>query len=305
MYHINWHFQAMTNGRSNGHIAIPIHKDKLDTIHETSKAPTEPHKTLLALLLVFVAWLANDFALAIVHDKVPRNAQPLPDIWFAWFPEITGAIKIAELILCYSLFLVIVVMVTHTHRFIVARRIMFIISLAYGGRAFCIMLTQVPVPSPKTYCSPQVQNPSFGLILTRSFAAFARLGMDMNGRALCGDLIYSGHTILLFICHLSVTRYLPRRFKFLSWTTAVGSVTALICIMLARKHYSIDIAIGYYVATRIFYNYHTMVEFKLRNIDFERSFLDRIFWIPIFRYFEGNVKIPLPNTISLGSLLPK
>uniref|UniRef100_A0A0M3HEZ1 Uncharacterized protein n=1 Tax=Ascaris lumbricoides TaxID=6252 RepID=A0A0M3HEZ1_ASCLU len=34
------------------------------------------------------AWLANEIALAWIHERVPRDSAPLPDLWFSIFPEV-------------------------------------------------------------------------------------------------------------------------------------------------------------------------------------------------------------------------
>ncbi|KIH45346.1 hypothetical protein ANCDUO_24613 [Ancylostoma duodenale] len=43
--------------------------------------------TLVSLALVGVGWLLNEVALAWIHERVPRDTPPLPDLWFSWFPE--------------------------------------------------------------------------------------------------------------------------------------------------------------------------------------------------------------------------
>lgn len=54
-------------------------------------------KTLLAFMLSIFAMLCNNVSLAWIHERVPIDADPLPDIWFTFFPEYTPAIKVVGL----------------------------------------------------------------------------------------------------------------------------------------------------------------------------------------------------------------
>ena len=70
-------------------------------------------------------------------------------------------------------------------------------------------------------------------------------------------------------------------------------------IILSRKHYTIDIVIAYYLSSRIFYIYHTLLKIRDRE-----SNLNRVFWYPLFRYFENDkndIKIE-KNTFGLHVL---
>ncbi|KAK6011946.1 hypothetical protein OSTOST_22955, partial [Ostertagia ostertagi] len=46
-----------------------------------------------------IGWTLNEVALAWIHERVPRDTPPLPDLWFSWFPEVRGAIRITEYIM--------------------------------------------------------------------------------------------------------------------------------------------------------------------------------------------------------------
>ncbi|KAK6012329.1 hypothetical protein OSTOST_22525, partial [Ostertagia ostertagi] len=55
--------------------------------------------TLFAMAFVGIGWTLNEVALAWIHERVPRDTPPLPDLWFSWFPEVRGAIRITEYIM--------------------------------------------------------------------------------------------------------------------------------------------------------------------------------------------------------------
>src|SRR5262249_52824512 len=56
-------------------------------------------KTLVSFVLLVLAVICNDISLAWIHERVPTDAAPLPDIWFSVFPEYTPAIKITEILI--------------------------------------------------------------------------------------------------------------------------------------------------------------------------------------------------------------
>lgn len=84
-------------------------------------------------------------------------------------------------------------------------------------------------------------------------------------------------------------------------------------VLLAHGHYTIDVLIAYYVTTRLFWTYHTLANNSLLlkvgiNLTLTMSiilkclilqqnghnYIGREWWFFIFRYFEKNVRGPLP-----------
>ena len=77
-------------------------------------------------------------------------------------------------------------------------------------------MTQVPVADPNYYCSPKLapDERTFWRIFARAMSVLIGLGLKINGRhTLCGDYIYSGHTIVHVICYLFI-----RECKQFHWT---------------------------------------------------------------------------------------
>ena len=74
-------------------------------------------------------------------------------------------------------------------------------------------------------------------------------------------------------------------------------MTGILTLLFARGHYSIDVVLAYWVTTRIWWMYHTMAnnpEF-LSGDGAKNNYLLNMWWMYIFRYFEGNVGRPLPK----------
>lgn len=153
--------------------------------------------------------------LAWIHDYVPRDLHPLPDIFFRLFPELTWIMIVAEYLMLLITISGFSVVFLHHHRWIVARRTFFIAGICYTFRAFAISLIQVPVPSDKTYCAPQL-NTSIEVIAKRVIRMFWSAGIEqLRPRELCGDLIVSGHTLTIFIATQVFRQYAPRKLTYL------------------------------------------------------------------------------------------
>ncbi len=259
--------------------------------------------TLIAASLLLVVCVLNDVALAWIHERVPRghNGQPLPDLWFSIFPEIPQTIVVSEVILlllsCATLLLVLL----HQHRWITVRRLFLIAAICYASRAICITVVQVPVPSQNTFCAEKANESSFALVFRRVIGTLSGLGMDLyRRRVLCGDLILSGHTVTLLLSHLTISHYAPRRFaSILSVICACLVLIALICILLSRKHYLIDVILGYYLTTRVFWTYHSLLSDS-------QSPLNAVWWSSLLRYFESDAPPPSlwHNRLQLPSICP-
>ncbi|CAD5215597.1 unnamed protein product [Bursaphelenchus xylophilus] len=245
----------------------------------------------LTVIFVILAAVLNEVVLAWVHDHVPRSVPPLPDTFFRIFPEITWVMIIAEYIMLLLTLSGIAVLFLHQHRWIVIRRVMFCTGLCYTFRAFCIFLFQVPVPSVHTYCAPQV-NSSASIIFDRMMGIFWSAGIEqLRPRTLCGDLIVSGHTITIFISAMTVKAYVPRKLVIIGFIYQSLAFVAILCILLARKHYSIDVLAAYMITTRTFWTYHSLAS-TFHDGNIEKNMLSQTCWSPLVKYLEADAPPP-------------
>ncbi|KAL6087034.1 hypothetical protein STEG23_020917 [Scotinomys teguina] len=84
-------------------------------------------------------------------------------------------------------------------------------------------------------------------------------GLSITGsHNMCGDYLYSGHTVMLTLTYLFIKEYSPRRLWWYHWICWLLSVIGIFCILLAHDHYTVDVVVAYYITTRLFWWYHTM-----------------------------------------------
>merc|ERR1711936_756117 len=90
---------------------------------------------------------------------------------------------------------------------------------------------------------------------------------------LCGDYIFSGHTMIFAVSYLTVRDYSPRKLFLLPWASLALSTAGVVMLLLGRGHYSIDVLLAYYVTTRVWWFYHLIADSpSLRTLG-ARSFL--------------------------------
>ena len=266
------------------------------------RIPRDRYKAFLAVLLLFFAALSNDLVLSYIHDLIPES-DALPDFTFSNTPYWKWALPISEYIMLTSFSALILLTFLHRHRWVLIRRIATISALLYLGRCVTMFVTQVPKADPNYYCSPKFspEERTFWKIFIRGLRVLTGLGLSINGKhVLCGDYIYSGHTVVHVTCYLFIREYSPRKWKILHYISALFSTIGVFCLLVSRGHYSIDVIIAYWITTRIFWQYHTMANLPvLRSSQNGRNHMTKIIWFPLFKFMESNVMRPIPRRFAL------
>merc|ERR1712088_1161950 len=136
-------------------------------------------------------FLATTASLAFTHERVPET-EPLPDLFLDTFNHQDWGLDVSEMILMANTFLAVFIIMLHSHRTIILRRIWLILGLLYYYRALTII--------------------SGG-------------GLSINGKhVFCGDYIFSGHTMTLTLGYLAIKQYSPRRFILLHWASFLAAL---------------------------------------------------------------------------------
>jgi shingomyelin synthase len=202
----------------------------------------------------------------------------------------------SEIAMLSNTIMAITITMLNKHRWTLLKRVLLISAMLYGGRAISMLVTQVPVADPKYYCSPKLNDTSVTLVLERAISLVSGLGLSIGGKhVLCGDYIYSGHTVVLVHGYYIVRYYTPRRWwplHTLSWFLAVFGV---VCLLLSRGHYTVDIVIAYWITSRLFIAYHTMCAIPALRHRTHVNLMSKMCWFRLFLYMEKDIpcKVPL------------
>ena len=79
--------------------------------------PDSCWRTLFALVFVSVNMLLNLTVLAIIHERIPRLADPLPDLGFDLLPRWDPALDIAEYLIVALSIGVALLLFVHKYRY--------------------------------------------------------------------------------------------------------------------------------------------------------------------------------------------
>lgn len=69
---------------------------------------------------------------------------------------------------------------------------------------------------------------------------------------LCGDLLYSGHTLIMVVSSLAFSQYLPRSLRLFCFVPKLFMIIGMACMVISRTHYSIDVFFAYCFSVAIF-----------------------------------------------------
>ena len=185
-------------------VVVNMEDEFSDTDSENRKYQGEPLKAVISLMFLGVSWIANTSSLAITHEFMPEY-QPLPDIILDNIEYQPWALNVCEIMLMISLITAVIVVVFHKHRFILVRRIWFLLGLLYFYRSLTIFVTVLPKSDQGYQCSEKAGNITALLVINRVVTILSGGGLSINGKHVyCGDYIFSGHTVIFVMAYLCI-----------------------------------------------------------------------------------------------------
>ncbi|XP_016377718.1 phosphatidylcholine:ceramide cholinephosphotransferase 1-like [Sinocyclocheilus rhinocerous] len=271
---------------------------------ERTPYPTEWFKTGVAFLYALSCFLTTTVVISVVHERVPpkEESPPLPDKFFDLFDRVEWAFSICEINGMLLVGLWFTQWLLLKHRSIIGRRFFFIVGTLYLYRCVTMYVTTLPVPGMHFKCSPKLFG-DWEAQSRRVMKMMAGGGLSITGsHSLCGDYLYSGHTVMLTLTYLFIKEYSPRRFWWYHWICWCLSAVGIFCILLAHDHYTIDVVLAYFMTTRLFWWYHTMANQQALKEISTGNLFSRVWWFSPFQYFESNVRGIVPRNYQLPFL---
>lgn len=261
--------------------------------------PGEPLKTLLSLVFLLGGFMSTSISLALTHERVPDIA-PLPDILLDNVPYQSWGLDVSEILLMVSTSTAVLVVMLHSHRMVILRRVWLVLGLLYYYRAVTMFVTALPKVDQTYVCTPKAENITAKVVVSRVLTIMSGGGLSINGKHIyCGDYIFSGHTMTLTLGYLVIRQYSPSRFILLHWVSLLTSLLGVIFLLLGRGHYTIDVLLAYFVTTRVWWLYHTLAHNQVLKDSGEHNSISNVCWWHAFRFFERNITGPLPRRYSL------
>jgi len=239
-------------------------------IHLAPLSTNDSTRALLTFLYAVVSTFVCTVTLQFTHERMTERAQtePLKDISFDLLPSrIPWAFDITEYVgLVYGLMFMAMCSI-HKDRLVILRRFFFVIGTLYMYRSVLMFATNLPVPGTHLKCAPKVDG-NYGEVFKRAYDLWRTFGTSLAGNHMyCGDYMYSGHTLMIITFYLFLRMYIPttnRYIKAFKFLLCIITYSALFCILLGHDHYTIDILVAYFVATRLILMYHSAVNVGLQ-----------------------------------------
>ncbi|CAO4382903.1 unnamed protein product [Caenorhabditis nigoni] len=258
--------------------------------HHEHHGNSEGFKTLTAFLCLMLSAFLNFFLLTVIHDVVPR--EPLPDLTFMIIPQQRWAWSVGDVLSTVSSIVAFTIIFLHHQRWIVLRRTFILGAIMYGLRAVILGVTFLP-PSfhnRDEICQPQVNRTAmYGMeIATRFLTYVITLGLTSGqDKILCGDLMFSGHTVVLTIMYFVQLQYTPRGLVILRYIAAPITFLGIGALVVSGGHYTMDVLIAYWLTSHVFWSYHQI--FEMKKEDRPQAPLSRLWWFWLCYWFESDV----------------
>nr|XP_033797795.1 phosphatidylcholine:ceramide cholinephosphotransferase 1 [Geotrypetes seraphini]XP_033797796.1 phosphatidylcholine:ceramide cholinephosphotransferase 1 [Geotrypetes seraphini]XP_033797797.1 phosphatidylcholine:ceramide cholinephosphotransferase 1 [Geotrypetes seraphini]XP_033797798.1 phosphatidylcholine:ceramide cholinephosphotransferase 1 [Geotrypetes seraphini]XP_033797799.1 phosphatidylcholine:ceramide cholinephosphotransferase 1 [Geotrypetes seraphini]XP_033797800.1 phosphatidylcholine: len=289
--------KSKKNGMPNGYTKEMI-KIPMPELERSQTYPMEWGKTFLAFLYALFCFFFASVTLTLVHERVPlKEVQPpLPDTFFDHFNRMEWAFSICEIngMILFSLWIIQLLFLKY--KSIIGRRFLCIVGTLYLYRCITMYVTTLPVPGMHFNCSPKLFG-DWEAQLRRIMKLLTGAGMSMTGsHNLCGDYLYSGHTVVLTLTYMFIKEYSSRRLWWYHWICWILSIVGIFCILLAHDHYTVDVVVAYYITTRLFWWYHTMANQQVLKEASHTNHLSQVWWYKPFQYFEKNIQGIVPRT---------
>lgn len=263
------------------------------------KFPLEWWKTGIAFVYALFNLIMTSVMITVVHERVPpkETNPPLPDTFFDYVDRVEWAFKISEVNGLILVGLWTIQWLLLRYRSIIGRRFFFIMGTLYLYRCITMYITTLPVPGMHFQCAPKLYGDSQAK-LQRILKLISGGGLSITGsHIMCGDFLYSGHTVMLTITYLFIKEYSPRRSWWYSWYLWICwllSAVGIICILIAHEHYSVDVLVAYYITTRLFWWYHTMANIPTLKTPSQTNQFSQVWWFQLFLFLEKNVHSSVP-----------
>jgi len=198
-------------------------------------------RTLLVMGFYLVCLYIMSVMNVVAGIRYPKKSEVLPDVGFDILPAVHEN-SIPNTILTVSIVCTAIRLVMHQKGITILRRFMIVHGITALMRGLTMVATSYPDPS--LVCH-DYEPPSS----TSLFWHTTLVSMKLT----CGDLMFSGHTILFVLIGLlwhKYTRMLGKCiFWFISWLGCVS-------LIITRLHYTNDVLVASYVAVTTWNLYH-------------------------------------------------
>ncbi|XP_070544999.1 sphingomyelin synthase-related protein 1-like [Ptychodera flava] len=259
---------------------------------ETDIGDISRKKTLISILYFVTIVLFSGYMSIIVNDNVPDKSKhpPLPDALLQYVASSRDQIVFAHYVTAGALvFLMTTMAITvslHKYRHVITRRYFSSIAFLFLWRNASMMVTSLPVTHPESPCATQTD----GSVPMRSKQALEMIlafGATTLSGVICGDYMYSGHTVSYLYMSVHITKYsqnFGKIFHPICWAVAGIGICSLIA---AFNHYTMDVVVAVPLALFCL----TLHEVFAENPPLRKKYTIYRIFFPLLDYLEEDRNI--------------
>jgi len=232
--------------------------------------PLKPtlQRLLVSFLFYGVALYTMSVMAVVGGMRYPRQISELPDLGFEILPVLDNQnTNIPNGLMTFAIVATVVRALFHDKGVTMVRRFLVIHGVTALFRCVCLAATSYPDPNKlcQSYRSPETAG------------AFWLETIIHHGFLTCGDLMFSGHTLIYVLCALTWHKWTSFIEKVVIWILMIG---ACISLVATHMHYTDDVIIAFYISVTSFYIYHYYAESPiLRKKNFIIAWLEQEFLV--------------------------
>lgn len=143
---------------SESSMSAELHSDKSFETISWSRWKARLVKTLLAFGFYAGNLILNALLLTIVHERVPLEVLPLPDVAFDFLPYSPKVIYFIDAYIILLHLMLLFLLIFHRTGYRICQRFCLISGFVYFVRAISMSVTQLPVSANRFECSHKMSN---------------------------------------------------------------------------------------------------------------------------------------------------
>jgi shingomyelin synthase len=162
---------------------------------------------------------------------------------FALVPEQSWALRVGDTLVTVCTWSMILTAVLHKHRWIVFRRIGVIATCLYSMRTLSQMSTLLPAgyADNQRECRARLNATDWNVFVSRFLEQSLHIGFQQAHRGyLCGDLLFSGHTLAMVLSAFTVSYYSPKKLWLWQYLLHMAAIVGMCCMVSCRTAWRKD-----------------------------------------------------------------
>jgi shingomyelin synthase len=199
------------------------------------------------IIIMFLQCMALNYTTLYYPD--PLTQLQLPDIFLDVLPNIPNFVYIATIIIiiliiislriCWILY---TTSLNNPDKYLILI-LRFFVCYSFASLFRIITIISTILPATNNYCK---ERPIIHNYLTNAMVGLVSFG---SANVYCGDMLFSGHSIIITLCVCVIFTYSNNDMYYYKYTSLFLSIIAYFALLISRLHYTDDILIAIYVTT--------------------------------------------------------